>query len=140
MPRNLQGNSYNKNEHLPQKSVKPANLGIKGVLVTPKEPLKCSECGEPHLRINFPRFNGESKMLHNIQEASTVGEIGKNYHIINASLKDQQAYHHSAIMEIEGAISNHILAMLIDPGATLSYITPRMMELCQLTKVKNVKP
>ena len=79
-------------------------------------------------------------MLHNIQEASTIGEIGKNYHIINVALKDRQADHHSAIAEIEGSIYNHILAMLIDLGANLSYVTPRMMELCQLTKVKHTKP
>ena len=78
-------------------------------------------------------------MLHNIQEASNVGEIGKNYHIINAALKDRQADHHFAIVEIEGTISNHILAMLIDPVATLSYIYPRTVELCQLARVKNAK-
>ena len=43
-------------------------------------------------------------------------------------------------MEIEGTISNHTLAISIYLGATLSYITPRMMDLCQLTKVKHVKP
>ena len=79
-------------------------------------------------------------MLHNIQEASTVGEIGKNFHWINVALEDWQADHQSAIVEIEGTISNHTLAILIDPGATLIYITPRMMELCQLTKVKHAKP
>ena len=59
-------------------------------------------------------------MLHNIQEESTIGEIGKNYHRINASLEDQQADHQSAIMEIEGTISNHTLAISTDPRATLS--------------------
>ena len=43
-------------------------------------------------------------------------------------------------MEIEGTISNHTLAILIDPGATLRYITPRMVQLYQLTKVKHAKP
>ena len=79
-------------------------------------------------------------MLQNIREASTVGEIGKNFHRINAALEDQQADHQSDIVEIEGTISNHTLAVLIDMGATLSYITPRMMELFQLTKVKHEKP
>ena len=79
-------------------------------------------------------------MLHNLQEASTVGEIGKNYQKIHAALEDRQVDHQSTIVEIEGIISNHTLAILIDPGSTLSYITPRMMELCQLTKVRHVKP
>ena len=79
-------------------------------------------------------------MLHNLQEASIVGEIGKNYHKIHAALEDWQADHQSTIVEIEGIISNHTLAILIDLGAALSYITPRMMELFQLTKVKHMKP
>ena len=59
-------------------------------------------------------------MLHNIQEASTVGEIGKNYHRINAALEYQQVDHQSTIVEIEGTVSNHTLAILIDLGANLS--------------------
>ena len=108
--------------------------------MAPKEPMKCWECGEPHLRRNCSRYNGASKMLHNLQEASIVGEIGKNYHKIHAVLEDRQADNQSAIVEIEGIISNHALAILIDPGATLSYITPKMMELCKLTKVRHAKP
>ena len=88
MPRNFQGNSYNKNEKISQKNVKPANMGIKGVVRTPKEPLKCWECGETHLRINCQCFNGTSRVLHNIQEAFIVGEIGNNYYRINAALED----------------------------------------------------
>ena len=69
-----------------------------------------------------------------------VGEIGKNFHRINAALEDQQANHQSAIVEIEGTISNHTISVLIDPGATLSYISPRMVELCQLTRERITKP
>ena len=88
------------------------------------------ECVEPHLKRHFPRLNGANKTLHNVQEASMVGEIGKNFHRINAALEDRQADHQSAIVEIEGTISNHAISILIDPGATLSYIYPRMVELC----------
>ena len=43
-------------------------------------------------------------------------------------------------MEIEGTISNRSLSILIDQGATLSYITPKGMEDCQLAKVRHSKP
>ena len=43
-------------------------------------------------------------------------------------------------MEIEGTISNRSLSILIDPGDTLSYITPKMMENFNLTKVRHAKP
>ena len=79
---------------------------------------------------NFPLLDESNKIVHNLQEASTVGEIGKSSHRINASLEDQQADHQSAIVEIKGTSSNQIFSILIDPGATLSYITPKMMEIC----------
>ena len=75
-----------------------------------------------------------------MQEASTIGEVGKSFHWINAALEDRQADHQSAIVEIEGTISNQRHSILIDPGATLSYITPKMMENCQLAKVRHAKP
>ena len=99
------------------------------------------ECGEPNLKIHFPCLNGENKVTsHSVQEASTVGEIGRNFHSINAALEDQQVDHQSTIVEIEGIVSNHAISILIVPRSMLSYISPRMMELCQLTSVKHKKP
>ena len=77
--------------------------------------------------------------MHIIQEASTVGEIGRSFHCINTALEDRQADHHSTIVEIEGIVLNHAISVLIDLGATLSYIYPRTVELCQLARVKNAK-
>ena len=93
------------------------------------------------MKIHFPCLNGENKVtLHSVQEASTVGEISRNFHNINVALEDQQVEHQSTIVEIEGIVSNHAISILIDPGATLSYISPRTVELCQLTRVKHEKP
>ena len=78
--------------------------------------------------------------VHNLQEASTMGEFGKTFHLINANIEDQQEYHQSAIVEIEGTISNQNLSILIDMGANLTYINPKMMENCQITKVRHVRP
>ena len=69
-----------------------------------------------------------------------MGEIGKSFHWINAALDDRQEGHQFVIVEIEGTISNRNLSILIDPGATLSYITPKIMENCQLTKVRRARP
>ena len=69
-----------------------------------------------------------------------MGEIGKSFHQINAVIEDQHADHQSTIVEIEGTISNQKLSILIDLEATLSYITPKMMENCQLTKVRHARP
>ena len=80
-------------------------LGSKGAIGTPKEPLKCWECKGPHVRRNFPLLNESNKTVHKMQEASTMGEIGKSFHQINAALEDQQEDHQYAIVEIEGTMS-----------------------------------
>jgi hypothetical protein len=46
-------------------------------------------------------------------------------HKINAALDGRQADHQSTIVEVEGKIHSHNVSILIDLGATLSYITLR---------------
>ena len=36
------------------------------------------------------------------------------------------------MVEIEGMINNQPISILIDPGAILSYISPRIVDLCNL--------
>ena len=81
------------------------HLGLKETVGTPNEPLKCWECKGPYLRRNFPLLGESNKDVHNLKEASTVGEIGKSFHRINAALKNRQEDHQFAIVEIEGTIS-----------------------------------
>ena len=57
----------------------------------------------------------QNNTLHNIHEASIVGEIGRSFYRINAALEDRQADHQSTIVEIEGIVSNHTISVLIDP-------------------------
>lgn len=40
------------------------------------------------------------------------------------------------MVEFEGKISNFTVVVLIDPGATLSYISPKLVERCNLQPVK----
>ena len=75
-----------------------------------------------------------------MKEASIVGKLGKSFHQINASLEDRREDHQSAIVDIEGTISNQSISILIDPGDTLSYITPKLMENFHLAKVRHAKP
>jgi hypothetical protein len=104
------------------------------------EPLKCWECGEPHLRRNCPCLNSANRtIVHNLQEASTVGDVGKILHRINATIDGRQADHQSSVVEIEGRINNSRISILIDPGATLSYITPDVVESNKLKKLKHTK-
>lgn len=46
---------------------KLVNLGIKKFGDSPHEPLKCWECGEPHLRRNCTRLNTTNRtVVHNL--------------------------------------------------------------------------
>jgi hypothetical protein len=65
----------------------PVNMGTNKFGDSPREPLKCWECGEPHLRRNRPHINTKNKIVvHNLQESSTVGDVGRSLHRINAIL------------------------------------------------------
>ena len=41
------------------------------------------------------------------------------------------------MIEIEGIISNQLVFVLIDPGSSLSYISPHIVEKCKLKTKKN---
>eukprot|EP00253_Pinus_taeda_P019012 PITA_19012 len=44
------------------------------------------------------------------------------------------------MVKFEGKISNLIISVLIDPGATLSYVSPKAVERCNLQSVKFKNP
>jgi hypothetical protein len=114
---------------------KLVNLGTKNFGDNSHEPLKCWECGEPHLKRNYPRLITTNKIVvHNLQEASTVGDMGRSLHRINAAIDGRQADHQSLVVEFEGKIHDTRISILIDPGATLSYITLDVVESNKLKK------
>eukprot|EP00253_Pinus_taeda_P011178 PITA_11178 len=103
-----------------------------------RPPVQCWGCGGPHYIKNCPQRKG-TEQLSQIQEASTVGEVGRSIPRINAALEDRQAEYQPTMVEFEGNISNLAVSILIDPGATLSYVSPKIVERCKLqsTKFKN---
>jgi hypothetical protein len=68
-----------------------------------------------------------------------VGYMGRCFHRINAAIDGLQADHKSSVVEIEGKIHDTRISILIDPGATLSYITPDVVELNKIKKQKHEK-
>eukprot|EP00253_Pinus_taeda_P011376 PITA_11376 len=106
---------------------------------TARPPVQCWGCGGPHYIKNCPQRKG-TEQLSQIHEASTVGEVGRSIPRINAALEDRQAEYQPTMVEIEGKISNLIISVLIDPGATLSYVSPKIVERCSLQSVKFKNP
>ena len=44
------------------------------------------------------------------------------------------------MVEIEGNILNASISILIDPDACRSYVSPKIVDVCKLGKVKHDKP
>ena len=59
---------------------------------------------------------------------------------IYAALEDRQADHQSTVVEVVGKIVEQSISILIDPGSTHNYITPRIVEICDFKKDKHRKP
>lgn len=97
--------------------------------------MQCWGCGGTHYVKNCPQCKG-TEQLSQIHEASTVGEVGRSIPRINATLDDRQVEYQPTMVEFEGKISDLTIAVLIDPGATLSYVSPKVVERCNLQPVK----
>eukprot|EP00253_Pinus_taeda_P020664 PITA_20664 len=105
---------------------------------TTRPPVQCWGCGGPHYIKNCPQRKG-TEQLSQIHEASIVGEVGRSVPRINVALEDRQAEYQPTMVEFEGKISNLIIIVLIDP-ATLSYVSPKVVEHCNLQSVKFKNP
>jgi hypothetical protein len=62
------------------------------------------------------------KTMQNVQDSTTIEDMGRIY----ASLDDQQEEYQSNMIEVEGKIINHPVAILIDSGASHYYIDPKI--------------
>ena len=65
--------------------------------------------------------------------------MGRNVPRIYAALDNKQADHQSHMNEVEGMINNQTIAILIDSGASHSYIDPKMVESLQLPRSRHGK-
>ena len=91
------------------------------------------------MRRYCPLENENARLAYNIQEAETVGQVERAVPRIYAALEDRQADHQSTVFEVAGKIVEQSVSVLIDPGSTQSYITPRVVEICAFKKVKHKK-
>ena len=59
---------------------------------------------------------------------------------IYATLDGQRKDHQDTMVEIEGKVSNTSISILIELGACRNYVSPKIVDLCKLDKVKHEKP
>ena len=69
----------------------------------------------------------------------TVGDLARTMHRINLALENRQEDYQTSMVEVEGMINQTPIAILIDPGASLSYISPKLVEKCKppIEKIEN---
>jgi hypothetical protein len=66
---------------------------------------------------------------HNIQEDEIVEDMGGNMTRIYTALDNKRAKYRFPMIEVEGKIDNHLVAILIDYGASHSYINDKIVEI-----------
>ena len=91
------------------------------------------------MRKYCPLENENSRPTYNVQKEETVGQVARVVPRIYAALEDRQEDHQSMVIEVAGKIVEKSISILIDPGSTHNYISPRVVEVCALRKVKHRK-
>lgn len=101
--------------------------------------VQCWGCGGPHYIKNCPHRKG-SDQVSQVYEASIVGDVAWSIPRINAALEDRQADYQPTMVEFEGKIFDRTVFVLVEPGAQLSYVSPKVVENCNLKSVKFKSP
>jgi hypothetical protein len=102
-------------------------------------PIQCWGCKGDHKCRDCPHKSEKVRVVHNVQQGETVKDMGKNVPRIYASLDNNQVEFQSHMIEVEGMINNQTIAILIDSGASHSYIDPKMVERLHFPRRKHGK-
>jgi hypothetical protein len=92
------------------------------------QPVKCWGCEGNHLYREFPHKGERMRIIYNIQEIEIVEGMGGSMPSIYETLNNKQAKYQSPMIEVEGKIENQPIAILIDYGASRSYINDNIVE------------
>jgi hypothetical protein len=113
---------------------------VEGSEQMPRPPtMECWGCKGNHRYRDCPHRKDKARTVHTVQQAETVEDMGSRMPRIYAALDNKQAEFQSHMIEVEGMINNRPLVILIDSGASHSYVDPRVVESLHLTKRKHEK-
>ena len=68
-----------------------------------------------------------------------MNDIARNIPIVNVSLEYRKVNHQSTMLEVEGKVLKIHVSILIYSWSILSYIAPKVVEKCKLSKEKQKK-
>jgi len=120
---------------VPSENKMNEKYGITEAELTIRPPVQCWGCRGPHYVKKFPLHKGPDE-ISQIQEESTMGKVARSIPKINVSLEDHQTEFQPTMVEFEGTVFDQTISILIDPRATLSYISPNILEQCKFQAVK----
>jgi hypothetical protein len=104
-----------------------------------KQPMQCWGCEGNHLYRDCPHKGERMRTIHDIQEDETLEFMGGNMPMIYVALDNKQAEYQSPMIEVDGNIDNHHVEILIDYGASHSYIKSNNVERFHLQRSKHKK-
>jgi hypothetical protein len=104
-----------------------------------KQPMKCWGCNGDHMYQDCPHRDEKVRVVHNVQQVKQLKTWEKCTKDL-CSPGQQAGQFQSHMVEVEGKINNQPIAILIDSGASHSYLDPKMVERFQLPKRKLGKP
>jgi hypothetical protein len=102
-------------------------------------PMECWDCKGNHRYRDCPQRKDKASTVHTVQQAETVEDMGSRMSRIYAALDNKKVEFQSHMIEVGGMINNRPLVILIDSGASHSYVDPRVVESLHLTKSKHEK-
>jgi hypothetical protein len=102
-------------------------------------PIQCWGCQGNHKYRDCPHKNGKVSTVHTVQQDETVEDLGSRMLRIYIALENKQEEFQLHMIEVEGMINNQPLVILVDSGASHSYVDPRVVESLHLMKSKHEK-
>ena len=58
--------------------------------------------------------------------------MARNIPRINIASEDQQEDYQPTMIELEGKLLSQLVSIFVDPGENLSYVIPKLVEICKL--------
>ena len=74
-----------------------------------------------------------------MQKETTIGDLARGMPRINATLKNGQDEYQTSMVEVEGMLNHKPISILIDPGGSVIYCSPSLVEKSKLPVEKIAK-
>jgi hypothetical protein len=77
-------------------------------------PIQCWGCKGDHRLRYCPHRGEKGRVVHNVQQAKIVEDMGRDVPRIYVALDNKKAEYQSHMIEVEGMINNQTIVILID--------------------------